>query len=299
MDTEIWISYDFQVSQNIIHLFILFFQSFQNAKPFSVHKIHRSHWQVAGWIWPKAIVCPPLTWNMVLSLLNFFLKIFYSNHLCQSFISQRSSRLFSQKVKRHKDENRVLITWNLSQKSKYKTASWPNNVLLWCKPVKQSKRIFLMLKAGEIISYLIAVKKKWGTILNDHKLESMALSHNSRILRYEYLTIWVSLVFQWKNPLQCRSYRNAGNAGNMVQSLGREDPLEYWTTHSSIPAWRIPWTEESCGLQSTGSQRVGHNWCDLAHVHTSYCMIVCSICTLGLYICLIGLPEQNSMDCMA
>ena len=30
-------------------------------------------------------------------------------------------------------------------------------------------------------------------------------------------------------------------------------------THSSIPAWRIPWTEESVGLQSTGSQRVGHD----------------------------------------
>ena len=30
-------------------------------------------------------------------------------------------------------------------------------------------------------------------------------------------------------------------------------------THSSIPAWRIPWTEEPGGLQSMGSQRVGHN----------------------------------------
>ena len=31
-------------------------------------------------------------------------------------------------------------------------------------------------------------------------------------------------------------------------------------THSSILAWEIPWTEESGGLQSVGSQRVGHNW---------------------------------------
>ena len=38
-----------------------------------------------------------------------------------------------------------------------------------------------------------------------------------------------------------------------VQSLGREDPLEKETaTHSSILAWRIPWTEELGGLQSTG-----------------------------------------------
>ena len=40
-----------------------------------------------------------------------------------------------------------------------------------------------------------------------------------------------------------------------VQSLGREDPLEKgMTTHSSILAWRIPWTEETCGLESMGSQ---------------------------------------------
>ena len=45
-----------------------------------------------------------------------------------------------------------------------------------------------------------------------------------------------------------------------VQSLGREDPLEKeMTTHSSTLAWRIPWTEEPGGLQSTGLQRVRHN----------------------------------------
>ena len=46
-----------------------------------------------------------------------------------------------------------------------------------------------------------------------------------------------------------------------VRSLGQEDPLEEeMTSHSSIPAWRIPWTEEPGGLQSVGSQRVGHDW---------------------------------------
>ena len=45
-----------------------------------------------------------------------------------------------------------------------------------------------------------------------------------------------------------------------VQSLGQEDPLEKgMTTHSSILAWRIPWTEEPSGLQSMGLQRVGHD----------------------------------------
>ena len=42
-----------------------------------------------------------------------------------------------------------------------------------------------------------------------------------------------------------------------VQSLGQEDPLEkVMATHSSILAWRIPWTEEPDGLQSMGSPRV-------------------------------------------
>ena len=44
-----------------------------------------------------------------------------------------------------------------------------------------------------------------------------------------------------------------------VQSLGREDPVEKeMATHSSILAWRIPWTEEPDGLQSMGLQRIRH-----------------------------------------
>ena len=53
-----------------------------------------------------------------------------------------------------------------------------------------------------------------------------------------------------KNPCAMQEAR--------VQSLGQEDPLEKeMATHSSILAWRIPWTEEPGGLQSMGSQRVG------------------------------------------
>ena len=56
-----------------------------------------------------------------------------------------------------------------------------------------------------------------------------------------------------KNPL--------GNARDpQVLSLGWKDPLEKeMATHSSILAWKIPWTEEPGRLQSMGSQRVGHN----------------------------------------
>ena len=45
-----------------------------------------------------------------------------------------------------------------------------------------------------------------------------------------------------------------------TQSLGWEDPLEKtMATHSSMVVWRISWTEETGGLQSMGSQRVGHH----------------------------------------
>ena len=50
------------------------------------------------------------------------------------------------------------------------------------------------------------------------------------------------------------------NAGDMSSIPGQEDPLEEeMTTHSSVLAWEIPWTEEPGGLQSMGSQRVGHD----------------------------------------
>ena len=51
-----------------------------------------------------------------------------------------------------------------------------------------------------------------------------------------------------------------------VRSLGWEDPLkEGMAIHSSILAWRIPWTEEPGRLQSMGSQRVGHDWATKHH----------------------------------
>ena len=55
-----------------------------------------------------------------------------------------------------------------------------------------------------------------------------------------------------------------------VQSLSWEDPLEKgMVTHSNILAWRIPQTEEPGGLQSMGSQRVGHDFAT-DHAHTGY-----------------------------
>ena len=51
---------------------------------------------------------------------------------------------------------------------------------------------------------------------------------------------------------------NAGNLG-LIPGLGRSHGEGHGYTHSSILTWRIPWTEEPGGLQSMGSQRVGHD----------------------------------------
>ena len=67
------------------------------------------------------------------------------------------------------------------------------------------------------------------------------------------MVIWASLVAQ-------RLKRLLAMQETRVQSLGREDPLEKeMATYSSILAWRIPWMGKPGRLQSTGSQRVGHD----------------------------------------
>ena len=70
---------------------------------------------------------------------------------------------------------------------------------------------------------------------------------------YSFHYSWASLVAQTiKNPFTMRE--------TWVRLLGWEDPLEEGkATHSSILAWRIPWTEEPGGLQSMGSQRIAHD----------------------------------------
>ena len=65
---------------------------------------------------------------------------------------------------------------------------------------------------------------------------------------------WASLVIQMvKNLLAMQE--------TWVRSLDQEDPLDkVMATHFSILAWKIPWAEEPCRLQSVGSQRVGHSY---------------------------------------
>ena len=81
-----------------------------------------------------------------------------------------------------------------------------------------------------------------------------ACASSSLAFLYIFYFIWASLVVQKLKHLPTKQE-------TWVWSLGREDSLEKeMATHSSILAWRIPWSEEPGGLQSTGSQRVGNYW---------------------------------------
>ena len=77
------------------------------------------------------------------------------------------------------------------------------------------------------------------------------------------MILWVDWVFCWPYlaSLVAQIVKNPPAMWETwVRSLGWEDPLEEgMATHSSILAWRILWTEEPGGLQSTGSQRVGRD----------------------------------------
>ena len=92
----------------------------------------------------------------------------------------------------------------------------------------------------------------------------------SNFLKYKYFKIIEVIgTSQW---LSCKeSICNAGDSGDVGLTLGLGRSLEEeMTTHSSILAWRTPWTEEPGGLQSMGSQRVGYNWVS-KHTYTHKC----------------------------
>ena len=82
------------------------------------------------------------------------------------------------------------------------------------------------------------------------------------LLVYSFFSFLLSLTYTYHPNTVAQMVKNPpAMQETRVRSLGQEDPLEKgMATHSSILAWRIPWTEEAGGLQSMGSQRVGHNW---------------------------------------
>ena len=88
---------------------------------------------------------------------------------------------------------------------------------------------------------------------------------NTFIFSYWGRTRASQLALVVKNPPA-----SAGDVRDAVWSLGCEDPLEEgMAAHSSILAWRVPWTEEPGGLQSMGLQRVKDDWS--MHTRLTHC----------------------------
>ena len=110
---------------------------------------------------------------------------------------------------------------------------------------------------------------QWISSLHQEaKILELQLQHQSLqlIFRVDFLYDW--LVWsccprdsQESSPAQFESISSSALSLLYDPTLTFEKEI---ATHSSILAWRIPWTEEPGGLQSIGSQRVGHNWSDLA-----------------------------------
>ena len=76
-----------------------------------------------------------------------------------------------------------------------------------------------------------------------------------------WLHLWSRMCCLWGFPGGLAAKNLSAMQETQVWSMGQEDPLEEeMGTHSSILAWRIPWTEEPGRLQSMGSQGVRHSW---------------------------------------
>ena len=81
-----------------------------------------------------------------------------------------------------------------------------------------------------------------------------------------------------------------------VRSLVWEDPLEKeMATHSSILAWKIPWTEEPGGLQSIGLQGVGYDWSNLACIRINNNVDIYYVLGTGLRLLAYCIPKTEQI----
>ena len=97
---------------------------------------------------------------------------------------------------------------------------------------------------------------------------------------------------------------NAGDVRDVGLIPGWEDPLEEeMATHSSILAWRIPWTGEPGRLQCMGLWRVRHDWSDLSYMHTMHACNILKITmsnkSYSLWLLRIWDRNNRSWECLA
>ena len=133
------------------------------------------------------------------------------------------------------------------------------------------------------MEYLLSCKKEWIWVSWNEGDEPRAYytdwSKSEREKQISYTNAYICNLerWYWWNYLQGSSGNTASLVAQLVknlpavwetrvQSLGWEDPLEKeMATHSSTLAWKIPWTEEPGRLQTTGLQRVRHDWATSFH----------------------------------
>ena len=118
------------------------------------------------------------------------------------------------------------------------------HLLLWCLCILNQKSLFLCL-------YLLLL---FSTLLLEPLIHTLYYLFHFNFYRSEQVKNNMLILTQIVKDLP--AIRET-----WVRSLDQKDPLEKgMATHPNILAWRIPWAEEACRLQSMGSQRVGHDW---------------------------------------
>ena len=132
----------------------------------------------------------------------------------------------------------------------------------------KQKGIVLYLYSGleKSMNYIVhRIAKNW-TQLSDFHFTWLGCP---TVIVWYLLVIWTYTCTVTHIPL-CVIYRDLHVWWRLAVEKGM-------ATLSSILAWRIPWTEKPGGLQSMGSQRVGHDWSDLAHIHGGLQMALSAI----------------------
>ena len=138
----------------------------------------------------------------------------------------------------------------------------------------------------------------------NHKREIRIMWSDRGVSSHQW---WIDTVLHviWASQVALVVKDLPANAGDLrdtgsIPGSGRSPGGEGMATHSSILAWRIPWTEEPGGLQSIGSQKVGHDWSDLACTHQLYLNIseyseTWKMTQPGLVTCPILAQEESTM----
>ena len=130
-----------------------------------------------------------------------------------------------------------------------------------------------------LFSVLQMRKLSWGRFNDAHKDTQLANCRTRNPYVFRVYALNQHIIYLYKISLGfpgvSDNKESACKRDTWVWFLGLEDPLKKgMATHSTILAWRIPWTEEPGRLQSMALQRVGHDWSVNSHTHRR------SLCTI-------------------